>query len=143
MPLRRSLPKQSGSPQAFRVRRRGLDAAPRTAGSRRQRRPIAIAAALNDHRGVRRGFLPRGLCNTCPDAAMERDRLRTRAGVAQALTAAATQQRWARPGAERLLLSKVIGSSRPSPVVRFAQRVAAKRPFGRSRRPRRPPWRPL
>ena len=31
------------------------------------RRPIAIATALDDHRGVRRGF--RGLCNTCPDAA--------------------------------------------------------------------------
>ena len=63
-----------------------LSEASRAAGSRHQRRPIAIAAALNDHRGVRRGFLPRGLCNTCPDAARARDRLRVRAGVTQALT---------------------------------------------------------
>jgi hypothetical protein len=53
------------------------------AGSRRQRGPIAIAAALDDHRGVRRAFLPRGLCNTCPDAAMALDRPPARAGVAQ------------------------------------------------------------
>jgi len=30
----------------------------------------------NDHRGARRGFLPRGLCNTCPHAARARDHLR-------------------------------------------------------------------
>ena len=41
-----------------------------------------------EKRGVRRGFLPRGLCNTCPDAARQRGRLRARSGVTQALTSA-------------------------------------------------------
>jgi hypothetical protein len=72
----RLLPHQSDALQAARVRQCGLDQASLAAGSRRQRGPIAIAAALDDHRGVRRGFLPRGLCNTCPDAAMALDRQR-------------------------------------------------------------------
>lgn len=65
-----------------------VDGQPHAAGLRHLRNPIAIAAALNNLRGVRRGFLPRGLCNTCPDAARVRDRLRARAGVTQALTRA-------------------------------------------------------
>ena len=63
-----ALPRRSGASQAIRVRRCGLEEAPRAAGPQHPRHSIAIAAALNDHRGVRRGFLPRGLCNTCPDA---------------------------------------------------------------------------
>jgi hypothetical protein len=79
-------PQPSGAPQATRATQYGLGEALRAVGSRRRRRPITIAAALDDHRGVRRGFLPRGLCNTCPDAARPRDHLRARAGVTQALT---------------------------------------------------------
>ena len=86
MPRCRPLLPRDGAPQATRARRRGLEEASRAARLRRQRRPIAIAAALNDHRGVRRGLLPRGLCNTCPDAARARDHLRARASVTQALT---------------------------------------------------------
>ena len=70
----------------MRTGQRRLREASRALQSSRPRRPIAIATALDDHRGVRRGFLPRGLCNTCPDATRTRDYLRAWAGVAQALT---------------------------------------------------------
>ena len=91
MPRHRPLPHRRGAPQAACVRQCGLDQVSHEVHWRRQRRPIAIAAALDDHRGVRRGFLPRGLCNTCPDTARACDHLRARAGVTQALTSAVIQ----------------------------------------------------
>ena len=42
--------------------------------------------------------------------------------------AAATQQRWTRRGAERLLPAKVIGSSRPIPAHRRAPKLSDDRP---------------
>ena len=77
---------RSGATHGMRTGQRRLREASRALQSSRPRRPIAIATALDDHRGVRRGFLPRGLCNTCPDATRTRDYLRAWAGVAQALT---------------------------------------------------------
>ena len=68
-----------------RSRRHTIDQASYAAQSRHYRSPFAIAAAPNGHRGTRRGFLPRGLCDTCPQASPLRDHLR-QADVAQALT---------------------------------------------------------
>ena len=88
IPGDRPLAHSNGAPQAAIVRPSGLDQASLAAGARRQRVPIAIARALDNRRGVRRGFLPRGLCNTCPDVAVACECLRARAGVTQALTEA-------------------------------------------------------
>lgn len=71
--------------------RRGVDDRSKAANARRERRAIAIATALDKYRGGRRGFLPRGLCNTCPTAVQVFDRLRAWAGVTQALTGAVSR----------------------------------------------------
>ena len=87
-PSLRLLPHGDVAQMCARGRRNCVDGRKLAARLQRLHGPIAIAPARNTYRGVRRGFLPRGLCNTCPDAARERDRLRARAGVTQALTQA-------------------------------------------------------
>lgn len=83
------LPYRSGTQMGACGHRCGFDAPSQPANSRPARRAIAIATALDIYRGGRRGFLPRGLCNTCPTAVRVLDRLCGWAGVTQALTGAA------------------------------------------------------
>ncbi len=80
------LPYRNGTQMGACGHRRGVDAQSQVANARRERRAIAIATALDKYRGGRRGFLPRGLCNTCPTAVRALDRLCGWAGVTQALT---------------------------------------------------------
>jgi hypothetical protein len=92
---------QPGRPRAQDLQERGRQVRPAGTWGRRglghrpdpQRRRLATPARTNRHsRCARRPpgrsprFPPRGLCNTCPDAAMALDRPPARAGVAQALT---------------------------------------------------------
>lgn len=82
------LPYRSGTQMGACGHRCGVDAQSQAANSRPARRAIAIVTALDNYRGGRRGFLPRGLCNTCPTAVRVLDRLCGWAGVTQALTLA-------------------------------------------------------
>ena len=80
------LPHRSGTQMGACGHRCGVDAQLQAANSRPARRAIAIATAFDSYRSGRRGFLPRGLCNTCPTAVRVLDRLCGWAGVTQALT---------------------------------------------------------
>ena len=87
------LPHRSGTQMGACGHRCGVDAQLQAANSRPARRAIAIATALDNYRGGHRGFLPRGLCNTCPTALRVLDRLCGWAGVTQALTIAVGRDR--------------------------------------------------
>ena len=82
------LPHRSGTQMGACGHRCSVDAQLQAANSRPARRAIAIATAFDSYRSGRRGFLPRGLCNTCPTAVRVLDRLCGWAGVTQALTSA-------------------------------------------------------
>ncbi len=112
------LPYRSGTQMGACGHRCGVDAPSQPANSRRERRAIAIVTALDIYRGARRGFLPRGLCNTCPTAVRVLDRLCGWAGVTQALTIAVLRLATSRPA----LSYKAVSRKRPCwPFLRLLQ----------------------